>query len=367
MRTSSISRPSEAASGRSWSRTSRIIVGALLGKGGLEAAQAVDAAQRGIETRAQAQFGQLDLAGHGLAELAWIADAVGDEGVDLVELAARDLDADVVQVEAHHAVLDDLDVVGLEEAERRLEVDARLGLDVDDLAEAEHDRLLALVDDEDRGPDQEENDGDDDADDGETVGHGFCPSAGATFLQLGQRQVRDDALAVALFDDHLVGVLEHLLHRLEIEPLARHVGRLGIFVVDRDEALGLALRLLHDAVLVGGGLFADLRGIAARLAELLVGILVGLLDELVLVLLGALHLVEGVGHFARRRGVLDRDGVDGEPGAIFVERSLQDFAHVLGDALAIVAEDVLGRPAADRLRAWRSRPPGAACCQGRRR
>jgi hypothetical protein len=31
-----------------------------------------------------------------------------------------------------------------------LEVETGLGLDVDDLAEAQHDRLLALVDDEDR-------------------------------------------------------------------------------------------------------------------------------------------------------------------------------------------------------------------------
>ena len=79
-----------------------------------------------------------------------IGDPIGDEGVDLVELAARNLDADVVEVEAQHAVLDDLHVVGLEESERRLEIDAGLGLHVDDLAEAQHDRLLALVDHEDR-------------------------------------------------------------------------------------------------------------------------------------------------------------------------------------------------------------------------
>ena len=61
MRTSSISRPSEVASGRSWSRTSRIIVGALFGERGFEAAQAVDAAQRRIETGAQPLLGQRTL------------------------------------------------------------------------------------------------------------------------------------------------------------------------------------------------------------------------------------------------------------------------------------------------------------------
>ena len=72
--------------------------------------------------------------------------------------------------------------------ERHLEVDAGLGLDVDDLAEAQHDRLLALVDHEERRIDQEQDDGDDDADDGKTVGHQFAslPSvAGARFCSSG--------------------------------------------------------------------------------------------------------------------------------------------------------------------------------------
>ena len=147
--------------------------------------------------------------------------------------------------------------------------------------------------------------------------------------------------------DNLVGVLQDLLHHFEEQPFARHVGRLGVFVIDRDEALRLALRFLDDAVLVGSRFFADLRRLASGLAELLVGILVRFLDETVLVLLGALHFVEGVGDLARRRCVLDRDRVDRQACAVLVERRLDDAAHGLCDALAIVAENVLRRPAAD--------------------
>ena len=58
----------------------------------------------------------------------------------------------------------------------------------------------------------------------------------------------------------------------------------------------------HDLRLVGLGLFDDLRGFAFGSALALIGILVGLVDELGLVLLGALHFGEGVAHFRRRVG-----------------------------------------------------------------
>src|SRR5690606_5967963 len=53
--------------------------------------------------------------------------------------------------------------------------------------------------------------------------------------QLGQRQIGDHPLPAALLDDHLVGTLQHVLHGLQEQALARHVGRLGVFVVDGDE------------------------------------------------------------------------------------------------------------------------------------
>src|SRR5690606_34297151 len=108
-----------------------------------------------------------------------------------------------------------------------------------------------------------------------------------------------------------------------------------------DEALRLALRFLHDAVLVGCRFFADLRGFTARLAELLVRILVGFLDEPVLVLFGTLHLVKRVGHLARRRRILDRDRIDRQTGTVSVQRRLDDVADGIGYALPVIAEDVL--------------------------
>src|SRR5690606_14554899 len=164
-----------------------------------------------------------------------------------------------------------------------------------------------------------------------------------------QWQIGNHALPAALVDDDLVRIPEDLLHGFEEHALARYLRRLGIFVVDRDEALRLTGRLLDDTVLVGGRLFANLRRLAARPAELLVGVLVGFLDETVLVLLGALHLVEGVRHFTRRRGILDRDGVDRQAGAVIVERRLDDVTHIGGNAGTIVAEDVLRRTPADHL------------------
>src|SRR5690606_5321290 len=149
--------------------------GALLRQRRLEAAQAVDPPQRRVKAGAQALLRQRYAAGHGLAEGARILDAVGNEGIDLVEFAARDLDADVVEIEAQDAVLDQLDIVRLDKGEGQLEIDAGFGLDVDDLAEAQHDRLLALVDDEDRAPGEQQEHGADDAEDRKPVRHQLLP------------------------------------------------------------------------------------------------------------------------------------------------------------------------------------------------
>ena len=80
-------------------------------------------------------------------------------------------------------------------------------------------------------------------------------------------------------------------------------GALAYSVVDRVEACGLAFGVLDHLVLVGGGAFANLRGLAAGVAELRVGVLARLFLESRLVLLGALHFVERIGDFGRRRHV----------------------------------------------------------------
>ena len=152
--------------------------GPLLGQRRLEIAQAVDAAQGRIETRAHARLGRIELAGDRLAEAARVGHLVDDEGVDLVELAAGDLDADVVEIEAAGAVVDELDPVGVDEAEGQLEIEPRLGLHRLDLAEAHDDRLLARIDDEERVVEHDQDDDGDDADeDRETIVHLLPPLA----------------------------------------------------------------------------------------------------------------------------------------------------------------------------------------------
>src|SRR5690606_35808316 len=115
----------------------------------------VDAAQSCIETGAKTLFSQRHATRNGQTEATWIADTVGDERVHFIEAAARHLNADVVKIEAQHAILDHLDVIGFKEGERHLEVDARLRLHVDDFTKAKDDCLLALVHHENRGPEQE--------------------------------------------------------------------------------------------------------------------------------------------------------------------------------------------------------------------
>src|SRR5690606_7271015 len=102
--------------------------------------------------------------------------------------------------------------------------------------------------------------------------------------QFRQGQIRDDALSAAFVDDDLIGAVQHFFHGFQEEALARDLWGLCIFFIDRDEALRFTLGFQHDAALVSGSGFADLRRLASCLAELLVGILVGFFDEAVFVL-----------------------------------------------------------------------------------
>src|SRR5690606_16084881 len=129
----------------------------FFGKGCLETTQAVDPAQRCVETRAKPLLGQLQAARDGLAEEPRVFDRVGNEGINLVELAARNLHADIVQIETHDSVFDDLYVVSARKRERKVGVQAGFALDAHDPAEPQHPRLLAFIDDEDAGPGQEKH------------------------------------------------------------------------------------------------------------------------------------------------------------------------------------------------------------------
>ena len=231
-------------------------VAALLGERRLEAALAVDAAKRGVEPRAHVLARDFEAAGHVLAEFPRVGDLEGDEGVDDVAAPVAHLHADVLEIEAEQPVLDDLDRVA--RTRRDLEVDARLPDDAGDLAEAEHQSLLARVDDEDRRIDQEHRRpagrserrknaslrcslgrkrrhalADRRARRGGRDGGGG-PIAAAQ--QLIERQIGQHARPRRALQDDLVGALEDALDRFEIEPLAGHVLGAVVFPQHRQEA-----------------------------------------------------------------------------------------------------------------------------------
>ncbi|ENN87694.1 hypothetical protein RHSP_46070 [Rhizobium freirei PRF 81] len=131
--------------------------GAFVGERRFETTQTVDTAQRGVEAGSQTRFRRITIARYRLAELAGVGDLVDDESIDLIELAARNLNADIVQIETKLLLLDVLDAVGIHEGERQLEIEARLGLDGANLAEAQHDGLLAGIDHEHRRIDEQQH------------------------------------------------------------------------------------------------------------------------------------------------------------------------------------------------------------------
>ena len=91
----------------------------------------------------------------------------------------------------------------------------------------------------------------------------WSPAPVAAFLEFGQRQIGNHALAVlALLDDHLVRIAKDLLHGFEEQPLARHILGILVFVVDRHEARRLALRVGDHAELVGLGVLDQFGGLA---------------------------------------------------------------------------------------------------------
>src|SRR5215472_16582422 len=84
--------------------------------------------------------------------------------------------------------------------------------------------------------------------------------------QGGQREVRQDTtLALRRFvDDHLVTVLEDLLHRFEVEPLQCDIFSRLEGVVDRDETIGIALRLIDDLLAIAFRLVAQPLAVGER-------------------------------------------------------------------------------------------------------
>ncbi len=137
--------------------------------------------------------------------------------------------------------------------------------------------------------------------------------AGGALLDLGQRQIgHNPRTALATLDQDLVGLAKHLLHGFQEDAFAGHVLGVPVLLVDRDEAGRLALRIGDHTGLVALGILDQLRRLAFGHAALLVAVLLGLVDELLLVLPGAHHFGEGIGHLAWRLHVAQVDLRDGD-------------------------------------------------------
>ena len=120
---------------------------------------------------------------------------------------------------------------------------------------------------------------------------GGAPHAAA---QLVERQIGHHALAGLAVDDDLVHAREHPLHRFQIQAFARDLGGLAVFFEDRGEAAGLTFGLVHHAGAVAFGLLQRLSGVTAGGGQNLVGIGVGFAGQTLALLLGGLHVAEGV-------------------------------------------------------------------------
>ncbi len=128
--------------------------------------------------------------------------------------------------------------------------------------------------------------------------------AGGRRRELIERQIGNDAAGSAGIDDDLVGAAEQPFHGFEIHALAGDLGRLLVFVVDLEEARGLALGLGHGLLAIGFGGLGDLGGAAARFRNHAVGVGLRLVLRALEIGAGGLHVAEGVDHLRRRIDLL---------------------------------------------------------------
>ena len=105
----------------------------------------------------------------------------------------------------------------------------------------------------------------------------------------------------------LLDLAEHLLHGFQEDALAGHVLGVLVLLVDREKRAASPCASAHHAGLVGVGILDQLRRFTFGQRTLLVAVLLGLVDQLLLVLPGAHHFGKGVGHFARRLHVAEVD------------------------------------------------------------
>src|SRR5205085_10892314 len=77
--------------------------------------------------------------------------------------------------------------------------------------------------------------------------------------QLVEREIQE-IVAALLVDEDLARVRQNLLHRFDVEPIARNLRCLAVFANDLAETRRIALGLLDDALLVAFGFLRETRG-----------------------------------------------------------------------------------------------------------
>jgi hypothetical protein len=165
--------------------------------------------------------------------------------------------------------------------------------------------------------------------------------------QLVERQT-EETIAL-LVDQHLARVAEHRLHHVEVQPVARHTRRLGVFGQDGTEAGGVALGLLRHLGVVAVGLFHEARGEPAGARHDVVGVGLALVDEAHPVLLRLHRVVERRLHLLRRLHALQRHLLDVDARLVAVHRLLHEVARLGGDVLAALVQREVHLGAADDL------------------
>ena len=111
-------------------------------------------------------------------------------------------------------------------------------------------------------------------------------------------------------------------------------------LVDRDEAIGIALRAGDDLGAIGVGVLADLRRGATRLWQNIIAVGFRLVAQPRAVGERALHVAERFDDGSRRIDLGELDLSDIDPGAIGIEDPLQQLLRIRLDLAAALGERV---------------------------
>ena len=134
---------------------------------------------------------------------------------------------------------------------------------------------------------------------------------------------------------------QQLRHRLEVDALARHRRRLAVLLVERLEALGVALGVVDALERVALGRAHGLLGLALGPRHRLVVVGPGVVDGALLLLDGLVHLVEGGLHRVGRVHVLEHELLDLDADPVEVAQPLQLLLGLQGDRLAADGDDLV--------------------------